>query len=110
VNALGAGANTTIGASLVGSAGLTKAGAGTLVLSTPNQLSGVLNLNGGSLQLTSGGSINLGNSAVNTALNTRLLVAGGSFTTGGLVSATTSQVVVDSGTTSLGNFRTNSDF
>jgi autotransporter-associated beta strand protein len=110
VNALGAGAGTTIAASLVGNTGLAKAGAGNLILSAPNQLSGVLNVNGGQVQLASGGSINLGNSAVNTALNTRLLVAGGSFTTGGLVSATTSQAVIDSGTASLGNFRTNSDF
>ena len=110
VNALGAGATTTIGATLVGNAGLTKTGTGTLVLSAPNQLSGVLNLNGGSVQLISGGSLNLGNSAVNTALNTRLSVAGGSFTTSGLVSATTSQVVIDSGAAALGSFRTNSDF
>ena len=53
---------------------------------------------------------NLGNSAVNTALNTRLSIAGGSFTTTGLVSATTSQFVIDSGTAALGSFRTNSDF
>jgi rhamnogalacturonan endolyase len=110
VNTLGAGATSAIGATLVGNGGLTKTGAGTLVLSAPNQLSGVLNLNGGFVQLTSGGSLNLGNSAVNTALNTRLMVAGGSFTTTGLVSATTSQVVIDSGTASLGSFRTNSDF
>ena len=43
-------------------------------------------------------------------LNTRLQIGGGLFTTTGLVSATTSQVVVDSGTASLGSFRTNSDF
>jgi rhamnogalacturonan endolyase len=110
VNALGTGANATVGATLVGNGGLIKTGAGTLVLSGPNQLSGVLNLNGGSVQLTSGGSLNLGNSAVNTALNTRLVVAGGSFTTNGLVSATTSQVVIDNGTAALGSFRTNSDF
>ena len=110
VNTLGAGATSAIAATLVGNGGLTKTGAGTLVLSAPNQLSGVLNLNGGFVQLTSGGSLNLGNSAVNTALNTRLVVAGGSFTTTGLVSATTSQVVIDSGSAALGSFRTNSDF
>ena len=47
---------------------------------------------------------------MNTALNTRLSIAGGSFTTTGLVSATTSQFVIDSGTAALGSFRTNSDF
>ena len=110
VNALGSGASTTIGAALVGNSGLNKAGAGTLVLSAPNSLVGVLNVNGGTLQLTSGGSLNLGTSAVNTALNARLSIAGGSFTTAGLVSATTSQFVIDSGTAALGSFRTNSDF
>ena len=104
VNALGSGATTTIGAALVGNGGLNKAGAGTLVLSAPNSLVGVLNVNGGILQLASGGSLNLGNSAVNTALNTRLSIAGGSFTTTGLVSATTSQVVIDSGTAAAWKF------
>ena len=110
VNALGGGATATISASLAGSSGLNKAGTGTLVLSGPNALIGALNLNGGSVQLAPGGSLNLGNNAVNTALNTRLLIAGGSFTTNGLVSATTSQVVIDNGTAALGSFRTNSDF
>lgn len=110
VNALGAGATTTVATSLVGNAGLTKTGAGTLVLSAPNTLTGVLNVNGGTLQVASSGFINLGNNAVNTALNTRLQIAGGSFTTTGLVSATTSQVVIDSGSAALGSFRTNSDF
>ena len=110
VNALGSGATATLGVSLVGNTGLAKAGAGTLVLSAPNSLLGTLNVNVGTLQVGTGGSLNLGNSAVNTALNTRLQIAGGSFTTTGLVSATTSQFVLDSGTASLGNFRTNSDF
>jgi autotransporter-associated beta strand protein len=110
VNALGAGATTSLTTSLIGTAGVAKAGAGTLVLAAPNSLTGVLNVNGGSLQLASGGSLNIGNNAVNTALNTRLQIAGGSFSTTGLVSATTSQVVIDSGSASLGSFRTNSDF
>jgi rhamnogalacturonan endolyase len=110
VNALGSGATTTIGATLAGAGGLIKAGTGTLVLSASNSLVGPLNVNSGSLQLATGSSLNLGNNAVNTALNSRLVIAGGSFATNGLVSATTSQVVIDSGTASLGSFRTNSDF
>jgi rhamnogalacturonan endolyase len=110
VNALGTGATTTIGATVAGTGGLIKAGTGTVVLSAPNSLVGPLNVNSGSLQLASGGSLSLGNNVVNTALNSRLVVSGGSFATGGLVSATTSQVVIDSGTASLGSFRTNSDF
>jgi rhamnogalacturonan endolyase len=110
VNALGAGASVTISAALSGSSGLTKAGAGNLVLSAANPLTGALNVTGGSLQLAPGGSLNLGNNDVSTALNTRLNVVGGSFTTGGTVIALTSSFVIDSGTASLGAFRTNSDF
>src|SRR5262249_33333896 len=110
VNALGAGATTNIGATLAGTAGLIKAGTGTLVLSASNSLVGTLNVNAGSLQIANGNSLNLGNNSVNTALNSRLNLAGGSFATTGLVSATTSQVVIDSGTAALGSFRTNSDF
>lgn len=110
VNSLGTGATTTISAALFGTGGLNKAGPGTLVLSNTNPLTGPLNINGGALQLPSGGSLNLGNNAVNTALNTQLRVTGGSFTTSGLVTSVTSSVVIDSGTGTLGSFRTNSDF
>ena len=110
VNALGTGANALVVASLAGTAGLTKAGAGTLVLGSSNLLTGPLSLTGGFLQLGPGGSLNLGNNAVNLALNTRLMVEGGAFTTGGQVSAATGQMVIDSGTSSVGSFRTNSDF
>jgi rhamnogalacturonan endolyase len=110
VNALGTGATTTISAGLAGTGGLTKAGAGTLVLTAANPLTGALNLSAGFLQLVPGGSLSLGNNAVNLALNTQVNVAGGSFTTGGLVSAITSSFVINSGTATLGSFRTNSDF
>ncbi len=110
VGALGTGATSTIGVSLVGTGGLTKAGAGTLVLTAANPLTGVLNVSGGILRVAGGGALDLGNNAVNTALNSQLNVAGGSFTTAGTVVATASSVVVDSGTASLGGFRTNSDF
>ncbi len=110
VSALGTGATTTIATSLAGTGGLTKSGAGTLVLTGPNALTGVLNVNGGSLQVAPGGSLDLGNNAVNTALNTQLKVTGGSFSTSGQVSSASSQVIIDSGTANLGSFRTNSDF
>src|SRR5262249_54941353 len=42
--------------------------------------------------------------------NTQLNVAGGSFTTARQVLATASAFVIDSGSATLGNFRTNSDF
>ena len=110
VNALGTGAATTISASLAGTAGFAKAGAGTLVLSSANALTGPLNLNVGVLQLPVGGALSLGNNAVNLQLNTQLNVAGGSFSTAGLVTVVTSSFVVNSGTATLGSFRTNSDF
>src|SRR5262249_1956366 len=110
VTARGGGANAAIGALLRGTGGLTKAGAGTLVLSGPNLLSGQVNLTGGFLQIAPGGSLGIGNSPVTLALNTRLMVEGGSFTTSGQVSAATGQMVIDSGAASIGSFRTNSDF
>lgn len=110
VNALGTNATTTIAAPIAGTAGLAKAGAGALVLNAVNTVTGPLNVNNGFLQVAPGGSLNLGSGAVNTALNTRINVTGGSFATTGLVSALSSQVVVDSGTANLGSFRTNSDF
>jgi len=109
-NALGTGANATIAASLAGTGGLTKAGAGTLALSASNLLTGPLSLTGGFLQVAPGGSLSIGNSPVSLALNTRLMVEGGLFTTTGQVSAATGQMVIDSGTASIGSFRTNSDF
>jgi rhamnogalacturonan endolyase len=110
VNALGAGATASMGVSLAGTGGFAKAGAGALVLTAANPLTGAVSLNGGLLQLAPGGSLNLGNNPVDLALNTQLNVAGGSFATGGLVSAATSSVVVNAGTATLGSFRTNSDF
>ncbi|ACB75491.1 rhamnogalacturonan lyase B N-terminal domain-containing protein [Opitutus terrae] len=110
VNALGTGANATVATRLAGSGGLTKTGAGTLVLTAQNALTGALTVSGGVLQLPAGGALDVGNNAVNLALNTRLNVTGGAFAAGGLVTAVTSQVVIDSGTATFGSFRTNSDF
>jgi len=57
VNALGTGKNVTISAVIAGSAGLTKAGAGTLILGAVNTLSGTLAVNAGELRLSGTGSI-----------------------------------------------------
>lgn len=110
VSALGAGATARVATPLVGSAGLTKAGPGTLVLAAQNGLTGVLAVSGGVLELPAGGALDVGNNAVNLALNTRLTITGGAFAAGGLVTAVNSQVVLDNGTATLGSFRTNSDF
>ncbi|HKQ78697.1 MAG TPA: Ig-like domain-containing protein, partial [Blastocatellia bacterium] len=110
VNPLGAGASTVFGVSLAGNQGLTKLGAGPLVLTMPSSLTGVLTVNGGALRLGPGSSLSIGNNAVNLGANTQLNIAGGSFATGGQVTAVTSAVVIDSGSAALGNFQTNSDF
>ena len=110
VNPLGVGASTVLGVSLAGNQGLTKLGAGPLALTMPSSLTGQLTINGGALRLLSGSALAIGNSAVNLGANTQLNIAGGSFTTGGLVTAVTSAVVIDNGSATLGSFRTNSDF
>ncbi len=110
VNPLGVNASTILAVSLAGNQGLTKLGPGPLVLTMPSALMGQLTVNGGALRLVPGSSLNIGNNAVNLGANTQLNIAGGSFTTGGLVTAVTSAFVVDSGSAVLGSFRTNSDF
>ena len=110
VNALGIDAATTIDASLAGNQGLTKLGAGPLVLTRPSALTGLLTINGGVLRMGGGSSLNIGNNAVNLGANSQFNIAGGTFTTGGLVTAVTSAVVIDSGLATLNSFRTNSDF
>ncbi len=110
VNPLGVGASTVLRVSLAGNQGMTKLGDGPLALTMPSALTGALTINGGALRLLPGSSLAIGNSAVNLGANTQLNIAGGSFTTGGLVTAVTSAVVIDSGSAALGNFRTNSDF
>ncbi len=110
VGALGTGATATISANLIGTAGLTKAGAGTLVLNSPESLTGNLNVSGGALQLPAGGSLGLGSGAVAVGLNAQLQVNGGSLSTGGTATAGSSVFAVNSGAAALGNFATNSDF
>ena len=110
VGALGPGANATVSAVLDGTAGLTKTGPGDLALTAANTLTGTVNVSAGGVLLPAGGSLALGASPVNLALNSRINVAGGSFVTDGLVTATTAQVVIDAGSARIGTFRTNSDF
>jgi len=110
VGALGAGASATVGAVLDGTAGVTKSGPGDLVLGAVNTITGTVNVTAGSVLLPAGGALALGASAVNLALNSRINVTGGSFTTDGTVTATTAQVVIDGGSARIGTFLTNSDF
>jgi autotransporter-associated beta strand protein len=110
INPLGLGATALISASLGGMQGLTKLGTGTLILTGQSPLNGPLTINGGVLRFAAGSGFNIGNNPVNLGANTQLNIAGGSFAAGGLVTAVTSAVVVDSGSAALGSFRTNSDF
>jgi rhamnogalacturonan endolyase len=79
VNALGTGATATVDAVLAGNKGLAKSGAGTLVLTRPEALSGATSVNAGTLRLAPGGS--LAASTVNVAAGGGSLdINGGSFT------------------------------
>jgi rhamnogalacturonan endolyase len=76
VNALGSGATATIDAVLAGNKGLAKAGAGTLVLTKPEAVSGVTNVSAGTLRFAPGSSL----SAATTTVSGVLDINGGSFT------------------------------
>jgi len=75
-----ASAVTTIGSTLDGSAGMTKAGAGTLVLSGANTISGGISLNAGGLSVSSAG--NLGAAGNDVSFGGGTLVVTDSLTTG----------------------------
>lgn len=96
---LGTGARATIAAPLSGSNGLTKAGAGTLVLGAANTLTGTVNITAGTLSVGPGSAFTPGTINVSTG-GARLQVAGGAFTSTGTTNVTgfNSSVVVDSGT------------
>ena len=68
------GVTAEIGSVLAGSAGLTKSGAGTLVLSGSNSFSGGLTVSGGTLQIAGDGS--LGDAANDVVLNGALKTVG----------------------------------
>ena len=117
VNALGAGAAARLAASLAGTAGLTKIGPGTLVLDRANTLTGAINVNGGTLRLDPGSSLNTGAGTVNVARRRRRAPArqrrldlgrrpGHAGRSGGVAGLFT----LDSGTATFGAVRTNSDF
>ncbi len=57
VNALGDGKSVTIGDVIAGTAGLTKAGPGTLALTANNTLTGGVNINGGTLDTSFSGTV-----------------------------------------------------
>ncbi len=110
VGALGTGAAAAITAPLAGTAGLTKAGAGTLVLGASEAVSGNLTISGGVLQLGADAALNLGSGAVNlSATGTQLQVNGGALATTGAVSSQ-GKLVISGGSATLGKFATSTDF
>ncbi len=118
VGALGTGATATIATVIAGTDGLTKTGAGTLVVNKANTVTGVLGVTGGTLRIDTGGSLAPGGTStvnVNTTSGATLLVNGGSFTSGGLVTLGGGNTIpgifrVDAGTATInGGIRTNND-
>ena len=96
ITVLTAGDSATISSALSGSTGLTKAGAGTLVLDGVNGFSGTVNLNAGTLSVGSDG--NLG-----TSTNPLVFNGGTLLTTAGIAAARTITVTAVTG----GTFNTN---
>lgn len=117
VNPLGANAVAKIDAVLAGTAGFTKSGTGTLVLSRNNTVSGALNVTGGNVRLDTGSSLSTGTGAVNlsTSATSQLLINGGVLSAGGLATVgaagNAALFSLDSGAATFsGGIRTNSDF
>lgn len=113
VNTLGSGATATIGTPVSSAAGLTKAGAGTLVLAGNNAYGGSTSVGGGVLRVGAGGQLTTTTMDVAAVANTQLNVAGGTLTASGLVTvngATGTSLVVDSGTANFnGGLRNNNN-
>ncbi|MBV9927315.1 MAG: HYR domain-containing protein [Acidobacteria bacterium] len=110
VNALGTGATATIATPVNSAAGLTKAGAGTLVLAGNNAYGGATSVNAGTLRLGTGGQLTTTTMTV-AAASAQFNLAGGTATTSGVVTVTPGStpglLVVDSGTANFnGGLRT----
>ncbi len=100
VTTLGTGATATISANLAGGSGLTKTGAGVLVLASPNSLTGNATVSAGTLRIAPGGSLAAGNVSIAVG-GAQVNVAGGTFAASGTLTVNAgsgSALVVDAGT------------
>jgi autotransporter-associated beta strand protein len=99
----------SISAPLAGSVGLTKQGAGTVTLSAANPYTGATDINGGLLQIASGGALTSAGS-INSTAGGRLSISGSVtmasntyFAVGNGILNTTGTTSIDGGTLAVGN-------
>ena len=114
VNPLGPGATATLTTAVNSAAGMTKAGAGTLVLTGNNTYGGATNVSAGILRVGAGGQLTTTTMDVAAVSGTQLSVAGGTLTASGLVTvnagSTPASLLVDSGTANFnGGLRNNNN-
>ena len=111
VGALGSNASAGIAAPVNSTAGLTKAGLGTLVLTGNNTYGGPTSVAAGTLRVGPGGQITTTTGDLSAAATSILNVAGGSFTSSGLVTVNApASLIVDSGTANFnGGLRNNNN-
>jgi autotransporter-associated beta strand protein len=109
VNPLGVGAVAQLDVTIAGTAGLTKLGTGTLVLTQPNTFTGTTSIGAGVIRIPAGGSASA--SAVNISSGgAQLNLTGGDFTATGTLTVNAgggSALVIDSGTGTFGTLATN---
>lgn len=103
---------TTLDAVLAGTAGFTKSGVGTVLLTKPNTISGPLTITKGIVEIGVGGSLTptpVGtNPSVTIATSQQLRVSGGTFSTAGDItwnSGTGTGIIVSAGTASFQKIR-----
>ena len=99
------GLNATFGASISGSGGFTKSGAGTLTLTAPNRFAGGATISSGTVILSNNGT--LGNGPIDVGSNTLVINRGDFY--GGSTAATTPTITIGAGgvlTNSGSNYNT----
>jgi len=103
VNTLGTGKTAEISAIITGSAGLTKAGDGTLILSNTNTYSGNTVISAGTLQVGNGGTTGIATGTISIANGARLVIKRSDGITPGVISGQGSVTLTTSSTLTLSN-------